>query len=50
MGVNKKRYSQQKQGVSVMERCQPKGVKLKIGQRELRSGVNWHGALNQKKA
>jgi hypothetical protein len=31
-----------------MECSQPKGVKQKMRERKLRSGVNWHGALKQK--
>jgi hypothetical protein len=47
-GVNKKLYSHQKQGVSIIERSQRKGVKPKMRGRELSSGVNWQGALQQK--
>ena len=31
-----------------MEGSQPKGVKLKLRDRKLRSGVNWERALKQK--
>jgi hypothetical protein len=31
-----------------MERSQPKGVKPKMRERQLRNGVNWQRALKQK--
>jgi hypothetical protein len=34
--------------VSVIKHTKPKDVKLNIRERQLRSGVNWQGALNQK--
>ena len=34
--------------MSVIKRNQPKGAILKIGQRKLRSDVNWQGALKNK--
>jgi len=37
----------QKQGVSVIEHSQPKGIKPKMRGCKLRS-VNWQGALKQK--
>jgi len=33
------------EGVSIIERSQPNGVKPKMRQRKLRSSVNWQGAL-----
>jgi hypothetical protein len=36
--------------VSVTERSQPKGVKPKMRERKLRSGVYWQGELKQKGA
>jgi hypothetical protein len=47
-GVNKKWYSRQKWGVSLIERSLSKGVKWKIRELELRSGVNSQGTLKQK--
>jgi len=35
-------------GVSITEHRQPKGVKPKMRERKLRSGVNQQGALKQK--
>jgi hypothetical protein len=48
-GVNKKYFhtNSVKARVSVIERREPKGVKLKMRGRKLRSGVYWQGALNQ---
>jgi len=52
VGVNKndvkKLYSPQKWGITVTECSQPKSVKPKTWERELRIGVNWEGALKQK--
>jgi hypothetical protein len=36
------------EGVSKTEGGQPEGVKLKIRERKLRSGLNWQGVLRQK--
>jgi hypothetical protein len=33
--------------ISVIDRLQPKGIKPKMRERKLRSGVNWQGALKQ---
>jgi hypothetical protein len=44
-GVKQKGYSQPTEGIIVTERRQPKSVIPKIGERKLRSGVNWQGAL-----
>jgi hypothetical protein len=46
--VNQKWYSQPKQGVNVIESSQPKGVKFKMEDRKLRSGVNLQESLKQK--
>ena len=35
-------------GVSVIQLSEPKGIKVKMRRRKLRSGVNWQGALKQK--
>jgi len=42
-----KKYSHQQQGVSITEHSQPKGIKPKMRERKLRSGVNRQGALEQ---
>jgi hypothetical protein len=36
-----------KVGVSIIEFSQSKGIKPKMRERKLRSGVNWQGALKQ---
>ena len=44
-GINKKWYFHLKEGVSIIEHSQPKGVKLKLRRHALRSGINWQGTL-----
>jgi len=47
-GINKKWYCHQKQGISVIEHSQPKGITLKMIEHKLESGVNWREVLKQK--
>jgi hypothetical protein len=46
-GVNQKRYSYQKERVSLIEWSQPYGVKLKVRERKIRSGINFQGDLKK---
>ena len=47
-GINQKRYSHQKSGISITEHNQPKDVKSKMRNRKLKSGVNLKGVLKRK--